>query len=243
MGDYAMTCHYGQQSGDFSSYWGYSAQQCQAWMDQEIQSLNARVAAMQDVGSLTGRKRAQAFAAGIEAQKTLDTYSQCSVFWEPVDPQPLIQPQPPQGYTEEGAVDVSDFGRENQPLTDNEESYSEPQTAVDPYPSEPPVDTHSSEPLVDPYPSEPLVDPYPSAPLTDDSYSEPKTAPQTVDPYNKDSSTADLTEGTYTEDTADLTEEVKDPYVGESSGVKLTEGTYTEDTADLTAEVKDPGPY
>merc|ERR1711874_112586 len=115
---------------------------------------------------------------------------------EPVDPQPLIQPQPPQGYTEEGAVDVSDFGRENQPLTDNEESYSEPQTAVDPYPSEPPVDPHSS------------------APLTDDSYSEPKTAPQTVDPYNDD-----------------------------SSAVKLTEGTYTEDTADLTAEVKDPGPY
>merc|ERR1712062_255772 len=27
--DYAMTCQFGQQSGSYSSYWGYSAQQCQ----------------------------------------------------------------------------------------------------------------------------------------------------------------------------------------------------------------------
>merc|ERR1711941_163153 len=31
--DYAMTCQFGQQSGSYSSYWGYSAQQCQTWMD------------------------------------------------------------------------------------------------------------------------------------------------------------------------------------------------------------------
>merc|ERR1712013_582785 len=51
-----------------------------------------------------------------------------------------------------------------------------------------------------------------AAPLTDGSYSEPKTAPQT--------------EGSY----------------DDAPPVKLTQGAYTEDTADLTGEVKAPGP-
>merc|ERR1712002_479595 len=201
--DYAMTCHYGAQSGDFSSYWGYSAQQCQQWMDQEFASLNARVAAMQEAGSLKGRKRAQVLAAGVEAQKTLDYYSQCRVFWEPVDAQPLTTGQGG-GYGEEGVVDVSDFGRENHdpssPLTGNQDTYSQPQTAVDPhssqtlvdpYPAQPHVDTHSAEPLVDPYPSELPVDP--SAPLTGDSYPVPQPAPHSVDPQP----TQPLTEDSY----------------------------------------------
>jgi secreted trypsin-like serine protease len=107
--DYAMTRHYGQLSGDFTSYWGYSAQQCQVWMDQEIASLNARVTAMQNAASLTGRKRAQALAAGIEAQKTLDYYNQYNVFWQPQDPQPLTTGG--QGYDD---VDVSGFSRSTQ---------------------------------------------------------------------------------------------------------------------------------
>merc|ERR1711981_188005 len=51
--DYAMTCQFGQQSGSFSSYWGYSAQQCQTWMNGELSRLNEEVAAMQNAGSLT----------------------------------------------------------------------------------------------------------------------------------------------------------------------------------------------
>jgi hypothetical protein len=107
--DYAMTRHYGQLSGDFTSYWGYSAQQCQTWMDQEIASLNARVTAMQNAGSLPGRKRAQALAAGIDAQKTLGYYNQYNVFWQPQDPQPLSIGG--QGYDD---VDVSGFSRSTQ---------------------------------------------------------------------------------------------------------------------------------
>merc|ERR1712172_168283 len=62
--DYAMTCQFGQQSGSYSSYWGYSAQQCQTWMNGELSRLNQEVADMQNAGSLTGRKKAAALAKG-----------------------------------------------------------------------------------------------------------------------------------------------------------------------------------
>merc|ERR1712098_954263 len=185
--DYAMTCHYVQKSGDFSSYWGYSASQCQTWMDQELASLNARVQAMQTAGSLTGRKRAAVLASGIKAQKALESYSQCSVFWEPRDAQPLTTGG--DGYGDTGGVDVSGFGRDQAPLTDGGDSYSDtktaPQTLGDSY-----SDTKT-------------------APQTlDDSYSDTKTAPQTLDPYAADDTSAvKLTDGTYTGDTADLTSE------------------------------------
>merc|ERR1719350_2655783 len=84
-----MTCQFGQQSGSFSSYWGYSAQQCQTWMNGELSRLNEEVAAMQNAGSLTGRKKAAALAKGIKAQETLNKYSQCNVFWQPIDAAPL----------------------------------------------------------------------------------------------------------------------------------------------------------
>merc|ERR1712080_288870 len=109
--DYVMTCHYGQQSGDFSSYWGYSAQQCQTWMDEELIHLHGRVADMQNAGSLTGRKKAQTLADGVKAQQILDYYNnRCTVYWEPVDAQPLTTGR--QGYGDGGDVlDVSSFGR------------------------------------------------------------------------------------------------------------------------------------
>jgi len=198
--DYAMTCHYGQKSGDFSSYWGYSASQCQTWMDQELASLNARVQAMQTAGSLTGRKRAAVLASGIKAQKALESYSQCSVFWEPRDAQPLTTGG--DGYGDTGGVDVSGFGRDQAPLTDGGDSYSEPntdlhstQSVLDSTHNEPLVDPSLSETLVDPYPSEPvvglqsqepLVDPYPDYLITD-YVSDPKSSPQTGDPYSQNS--------------------------------------------------------
>merc|ERR1712012_760769 len=130
----------------------------------------------------TGRKKAAALAKGLKAQETLNKYSQCNVFWQPIDAAPLTTGG--NGYVDGGDVDISNFGRDNYPaapLTDGTDGYSEPKT----------------------------VD---SAPLTDDSYSEPKTAPQT--------------EGSY----------------DDAPPVKLTQGAYTEDTADLTGEVKAPGP-
>jgi hypothetical protein len=107
--DYAMTCQLGRQTGSFSSYWGYSAQQCQSWMDGEVVRLSQEVTAMQNAGSLTGRKKAAALAAGIKAQNTLNQYNQCNVYWQPKNAQPLTNGG--QGYVDGGDIDLSDFER------------------------------------------------------------------------------------------------------------------------------------
>merc|ERR1712127_825824 len=112
--DYAMSCQQGQQSGSFSSYWGYSAQQCQTWMNGELSRLNEEVAAMQNAGSLTGRKKAAVLAAGVKAQKALNQYNQCNVFWAPTDAQPLSAGG--DGYVDGGNIDISGFER-NSPNT------------------------------------------------------------------------------------------------------------------------------
>merc|ERR1712088_683963 len=184
--DYAVTCQFGQQSGSYSSYWGYSAQQCQTWMDGELSRLNQEVVDMQNAGSLTGRKKAAALAKGLKAQETLNKYSQCNVFWQPIDAAPLTTGG--NGYVDGGDVDISNFERDNYPaapLTDGTDGYSEPKTV-------------DSAPLTDgSYSETKTVD---AAPLTDGSYSEPKTAPQIIDG------------GAYTEDSAaDLTGAVKAP--------------------------------
>merc|ERR1712150_156536 len=182
--DYAMSCKFGQVSGSFSSYWGYSAQQCQTWMDGELIRLNQEVADMQNAGSLTGRKKAAALATGVKAQETLNKYRQCNVFWQPIDAAPLTDAT--DGYSEPKTVDSA-------PLTDD--SYSDTKT----------VDT---APLTDgSYSETKAVD---AAPLTDGSYSEPKTAPQTAGSYD-DAPPVKLTQGSYTEDSPDLTGEVKAP--------------------------------
>ena len=86
--DYAMSCFYGQTSGDFSSYWGYSAQQCQTWMDGQIISLNSRIAAKENADSLTGRRRAEAIDSGLKAEAVVRRYNQCQVYWAPVPASP-----------------------------------------------------------------------------------------------------------------------------------------------------------
>merc|ERR1711971_1327136 len=105
--DYSMSCHQGRVSGDFFSYWGHS-DQCQAWMDGEVDRLNQEVdAAIQNADSLTGRKRAEVLARGTKADSTLHYYSQCTVAWTP-------------------AVDLSNFGRETDSLTAGTGGYSNP---------------------------------------------------------------------------------------------------------------------
>jgi len=99
--DYAMSCHQGRTSGDFSSYWGHS-HQCQAWMDGELNRLNQEVLAMQAAETLTGRRRAKVLATGVKAQNTLNHYSQCSISWT-----------------------LSNFGRETDSLTSSG-GYSDP---------------------------------------------------------------------------------------------------------------------
>merc|ERR1719264_2218724 len=122
--DYAMSCKFGQVSGSFSSYWGYSAQQCQTWMDGELNRLNQEVADMQNAGSLTGRKKAAALAKGVKAQETLNKYAQCNVFWQPIDAAPLTTGG--NGYVDAGDVDRDNYPAA--PLTDATDGYSEPKT-------------------------------------------------------------------------------------------------------------------
>merc|ERR1711970_1242854 len=107
--DYAMTCKFGQRTGSYSSYWGYSAQQCQTWMNGELNRLSQEVTDMQNAGSLTGRKKAAALAKGVKAQETLNKYAQCNVLWQPIDAAPLITGG--NGYVDGGNVDISDFER------------------------------------------------------------------------------------------------------------------------------------
>merc|ERR1711962_602547 len=104
--DYAMSCFYGQTSGDFSSFYGYSAQQCQTWMDNEISSLNARIVAKDNAGSLIGRKKAQVIGSGLKAEAVVQRYNQCSVYWAPASTQPLTD-----GANGYNSVDLSNFGR------------------------------------------------------------------------------------------------------------------------------------
>merc|ERR1712083_421345 len=92
--DYAMTCQFGQRTGSYSSYWGYSAQQCQTWMNGELTRLSQEVTDMQNAGSLTGRKKAAA---------------QANVLWQPIDAAPLTTGG--NGYVDGGNVDISDFER------------------------------------------------------------------------------------------------------------------------------------
>merc|ERR1712013_982614 len=40
--NYAMSCYYGAQTGDFSSYWGFSSNTCGAWMESTIAQLELK---------------------------------------------------------------------------------------------------------------------------------------------------------------------------------------------------------
>merc|ERR1712025_503174 len=65
--DYVMSCHHGHQTGDFSSYWGYSANTCQAWLDTKIQHLNRQREAIPRLSKVF--------------QGIIDQFSQCSITW------------------------------------------------------------------------------------------------------------------------------------------------------------------
>merc|ERR1712013_787427 len=80
-----------------------------SWMDGELSRLNQEVADMQNTGSLTGRKKAAALAKGLKAQETLNKYSQCNVFWQPIDAAPLTTGG--NGYVDGGDLDISGFER------------------------------------------------------------------------------------------------------------------------------------
>merc|ERR1712211_54213 len=66
--DSAITCNYGDVSGSYNSYFGYTSDVCQAWMDGKIAELE--------------RKKVAAGNYGKIFQAMIDNYSKCSVTWE-----------------------------------------------------------------------------------------------------------------------------------------------------------------
>merc|ERR1712032_1395582 len=58
-----------------------------------------------DGGGLIDIKKAAALAKGIKAQETLNKYSQCNVFWQPIDAAPLTTGG--NGYVDGSDVDIS----------------------------------------------------------------------------------------------------------------------------------------
>merc|ERR1711962_183885 len=66
--DYAMSCYFGAQTGDFASYWGFSQNTCGAWMESTLSQLALK-------RDSTNKRFAPIFSAQIEQ------YKQCNVQW------------------------------------------------------------------------------------------------------------------------------------------------------------------
>merc|ERR1739838_484020 len=86
--DYAMSCHYGASSGDYSSYNGYTSNVCQDWMDKKIADLEGK----RDGAGKCGR----IFEAQIQG------FRQCTVNWEapsaPLVDVSVFERKPETGY-------------------------------------------------------------------------------------------------------------------------------------------------
>jgi len=74
--DYVMSGYYGQQNGDFSSYWGYDYDTCGAWMENTRAKLNEKYT------SLEGRPGARNERERAKLNKALEAYNQYNVEWE-----------------------------------------------------------------------------------------------------------------------------------------------------------------
>merc|ERR1719309_958417 len=84
-----MSCHYGDISGDYSSYNGYTSDVCQEWMDTKIADLE------------TKRDGAGKYGRIFEAQ--IQGFRQCTVNWE-ASAEPLVdvssfERKPETGYS------------------------------------------------------------------------------------------------------------------------------------------------
>merc|ERR1711892_332662 len=110
--DYVMSCYYGQASGDFSSYWGYTTNICQNWMNTKLNDLN--------------RQKEGAGKFGFVVQKLIDQFSKCNVRWEdPAAPLVDLSGNQRDSYGDQSATQVREDGY-SEPLTNNNDGYSEP---------------------------------------------------------------------------------------------------------------------
>merc|ERR1712045_149478 len=123
--DQAVSCHYGglvtEPSGNFPSYFGYTSDQCQVWLETKVQDLE--------------NKRDGAGKFGRIFQAMIDKYTSCHGFgvgWEEPNA-PIIDPAPPRTVTDNGddsyntndkIVDVDDSYNTNDKLVDAGDSYN-----------------------------------------------------------------------------------------------------------------------
>ena len=89
--DQQLTCHYGAQTGDYNSYFGYTSNVCGAWHSNKITELT------QKMNAAGNNQRFRAIF-----QNMINEYSKCAVSWE----------QPSAPLTE---VDISQFERATAP--------------------------------------------------------------------------------------------------------------------------------
>merc|ERR1712241_260654 len=123
--DQVVSCHYGglvpQPSENFPSYFGYTSDQCQVWLENKVQDLE--------------NKRDGAGKFGRIFQAMIDKYTSCHGFgvgWEEPNA-PIIDPAPPRTVTDNGddsyntndkIVDVDDSYNTNDKLVETDDSYN-----------------------------------------------------------------------------------------------------------------------
>merc|ERR1711953_1394309 len=117
MGDQAVSCHYGNLGANdeldyFPSYFGYTSDQCQVWLENKVYTLE--------------NKRDAAGKFGKIFQAIIDKYTSCPVGWEEPNA-PIIDPAPPRTVTDNG----DDSYNTNEKIVDVDDSYSNNDEIVD----------------------------------------------------------------------------------------------------------------
>jgi hypothetical protein len=114
--DQAVSCYYGglvnEPSENFPSYFGYTSDQCQVWLENKVYTLE--------------NKRDAAGKFGKIFQAIIDKYTSCPVGWEEPNA-PIIDPAPPRTVTDNG----DDSYNTNEKIVDVDDSYSTNDKIVD----------------------------------------------------------------------------------------------------------------
>jgi len=190
--DQAISCQYGATTGVYNSYFGYTTNVCQEWMDNKIAGLE--------------QKRDAAGKYGKIFEAMIGEYNKCSVMWEQPS-EPLISD------LERDTVDASY-------AVDDEEASDKLQEGSYDQVSEEPKNADHVDPYVDPSTNEKQeVDPYvetseqqevdPNYSNTNEKQVDPQPVTCGAPAYTNDN--ADLTKDTQ-EEAADDIAEVADPY-------------------------------
>merc|ERR1712186_221877 len=130
--DQAVSCYYGglvsEPYENFPSYFGYTSDQCQVWLENKVYQLE--------------NKRDGAGKFGRIFQAMIDKYTSCHGFgvgWEEPNA-PIIDPAPPRTVTDNGddsyntndkIVDVDDSYNTNDKLVETDDSYNTNEKIVD----------------------------------------------------------------------------------------------------------------